>query len=243
MTVMDMVENLVIMAQEGRSEELNELRADPSIQLSHWMLACGNVSGNPQALSTDLRKMKTAEDRKNFLVDSLVKLATLSASGEENPLVQPDEPPPEPKKRRRRRSKAQMEADRLAEQEAASTSAAKAAETAAEARNVGVPVPVSAPTVTVDHLVAMLIEQGKLIEKLSSDVTDLRADLVRSYSEVCVKNVDRFDAVYDALSGLHHKANMFRAGVEGFELELIGSQTVGDTPFANACADWKGPEG
>ena len=83
------------------------------------------------------------------------------------------------------------------------------------------------------------------IKTLRKEISDVREAVreVESTSADNVKNVTFLaksaETTGDKVAKLEANLGRIKTSFEGFEAELIGSGTIGDTPFANNCADWE----
>jgi murein L,D-transpeptidase YcbB/YkuD len=75
------------------------------------------------------------------------------------------------------------------------------------------------------------------------DIAGDRLSDIESTTTDSVKNITFLaksaETTGDKVAKLEANLGRIKTSFEGFEAELIGSGTIGDTPFANNCADWE----
>ena len=171
------------------------------------------------------------EARRNMLIDKLVANANSVANAA-------TEEKPAPKKRRSRRKKVVAEAQPDLPTESPSDVAAKEAQKAefikqqqseAVANSI-----TAAEAKVIENLQAqtkLMVDIGAKIEAIQLDIAALQGSSTASarYAETMTEEVGKI------------KRNMARAkaGLTDFEVELIGSGTIGSAPFLNSTEGWE----
>ena len=213
--------DIISNVQAGNVDAIRELRDQPKLQPTSLMLAAAKLTGDAAGIAAQLRDAKSNDERLSILIEILeAKAIVISESKLSNP--EPAQEEPKPKKRRSRRKKV-VEEDSVKEIEEA-----KAAE---------------AETVSTDNKIVSLQDLDlsplkEAIEERSSNA-DLQhinlCKLLEKSTELTTKKDERDSARFNIINA---KLDMIKDAFIGFEIELIGSGAIGDTPFAKATSKW-----
>ena len=252
---------------EGNIDELNKLRT-ANIQPTLLMLAASKLTGDSQTIAAKLRELNNDNDaRVNYLVDILVGCAQQSdeassieaaKAAEKAEESAPAEEAPKPKKRRASRKRKTADADA----KAIEIAKAKEAEAQAEAQKAidkDVDAVVKARTPTdqgvADRLLDEQTQTRQAIEKIAENIFSYGAMLndltkhvgalerrIEEVAEMASSITDlskEVEGISYCATRVENNLRRIKGAFEGFEIELIGSGTLGDTPFANATQDWE----
>jgi hypothetical protein len=213
--------DIISNVQAGNVDAIRELRDQPKLQPTSLMLAAAKLTGDAAGIAAQLRDAKSNDERLSILIEILeAKAIVISESKLSNP--EPAQEEPAPKKRRSRRKKV-VEEDSVKEIEEAK---------AAEAETVST----DNKTVSLQDLDLSPLKEA--IEERSSNA-DLQhinlCKLLEKSTELTTKKDERDSARFNIINA---KLDMIKDAFIGFEIELIGSGAIGDTPFAKATSKW-----
>lgn len=207
-------DKIIAAANSGDVDALKGL-IDEDINPVNLMLAACNVNKDSAAsIAAEYRNLTSDVSRKQMLVQKLIEKAE---SVQATPAA---EEKPKPKKRSRRKVKAdtaKADADKEAEKAKFIKEQAEKAASAAISDD-------DATLKAVAALSAQVLELSAKVDSLSSMLTEL-AKISEQTNQAVAKG--------------NRNLSRVRKAFEGFEVELIGSGTVGSTPFLNATADWE----
>lgn len=211
--------DIIANVQAGNVEAIEALRNQPKLQPTALMLAAGKLTGDSAGIAVQLRDAKNNDERLTILIDILVaKAVVISESQNEEP---EPEPAPAPKKRRAsRRKKVEPVGE---EAQADAIDKAKAEEKTKEDKKV-----VSLQDIDLTPIKDAISELASIQETRHVEVTKA---VDKTKSEIA--------DLLEATQALNSKLNMIKDAFIGFEIELIGSGTIGDTPFAKATENWE----
>ena len=214
-------EGIIQAANTGDIEALEALRTQ-EINPVNLMLAAANVDkGAGGAIAEAYRKLAGDDEaRRNMLIDRLIdKAKSVAQAAAEAPA---EEEAPAPKKRRSRRKKAEPET------KPEPTDEEKEAAKAEFIKEQAAPATATAQVVDrTDEVLAAIANLAKRLEAVESQLTDVHAQgrLVEKTGET--------------VQVLSRNLGRVRNAFQDFEVELIASGTVGDTPFLKATEDWE----
>lgn len=241
------INQITSLVEEGNTTELEKLRTDASTQPTVLMLAASRLTGNSQAIAAELRQIKDPQAKRDYLTDVIIAAATSAAKAAEKAEAAPEaqEAPPKPKRKPRRKKAAEPSdaAEVSAAKEAERIAAAKAAEKAddeklMEALSARGPNPNIDVLEAVAGLHATVHSIGELVKQIGKDL-DAVSERVDALQNTCTSNAKNVEAVGSETARVGRNLTRVKAAFEGFEMELIGSGTLGDTPFAANCTDWE----
>lgn len=252
---------------EGNIDELNKLRT-ANIQPTLLMLAASKLTGDSQTIAAKLRALGNDNDaRVNYLVDVIVgcaqqsgEAASIEAAKAAEKAAEESAPAEEEKPKKRRASRKRKTAD--ADAEAIEIAKAKEAEAQAEAQEAiekDVDAVVKALTPTNQGVADRLLDEQtrtrQAIEKIAGDIFGYNAILndltkhvgalerrIEEVAEMASSITDlskEVEGISYCATRVENNLRRIKGAFEGFEIELIGSGTLGDTPFANATQDWE----
>ena len=209
-----MTPNAIInAANTGDVAALEKLRDDTDMNPVNLMLAACNVHKDQGgAIAEEYRNLPDDAARRLMLIDKLIEKAQSIASAP----VEEEAPKP---KRRSRRKKADPKPE---EQKTEEQIEAKKAEF------------VEAATVAASPAVDRTDEVLKALNVLSSRLDDIESKVNDLHAQGRVVEVTS-----DRVSQVQRNLSRIRNAFTGFEVELIGSGTVADTPFLKATEDWE----
>lgn len=254
---------------EGNIDELNKLRTasiQPTILMLVASRLTGDsqtIAAKLRELNSD------NDARVNYLVDILVDYAQQSSEAASIEAAKAAEKVEEsahaekpPKTTQRRASRKRQATTVDADAEAIEIAKAKEAEAEAEAKEAiekDVDAVVKALTPTNQGVADRLLDEQtrtrQSIEKIAgcifgynamlNDLTKHVGALERRIEEVAeiASSITDLSKEVEGISycttRIENNLRRIKGAFEGFEIELIGSGTLGDTPFANATQDWE----
>lgn len=219
--------DIISNVQAGNVGAIRELRDQPKLQPTSLMLAAAKLTGDAAGIAAQLRDAKSNDERLSILIEILeAKAIVISESKLSDP--EPVQEEPKPKKRRSRRKKV-VEEDSVKEIEEA-----KAAE--AES-NSGKDLDISLQDIDL-YIKGLHHNLRDVIEERSNNADTqhiVLCKLLEKSMELTTKKDERDSARFNIVNA---KLDMIKDAFIGFEIELIGSGAIGDTPFANATSKW-----
>lgn len=259
------VDDLLDAVKTGNIDALQALKSDKGVQPANLMLAAARLTGDAPALANALRAIKDPDERRFYLLDVLIARAqsnVIAAAVVEAPAAQvvqvaaQVDVTEEPKRRRRRAVADTPDAtdDVRAIENAKAVEASAKIENAKLAETVekAYAAPVKHGIVSIDGQDIDLIVSSvtNVVRSAIGDVTDKLSVMVQESSTAAnttqaeiVANARRVNDSIAALSAqidrVERNLDRIRNAFVGFEIELIGSGTLGSTPFADATADWE----
>jgi len=208
--------DIILAAKNGDVDTLEGLRGQ-EINPVNLMLAAANVV-NGATVAESYRSLNGDDEaRRNMMIDHLVEFAkSVSTSAPEEA-----EEKPAPKKRRSRRSSKKADETQTEikmpdeDKEKAKAEFVKAQDAVA-----------SVPTVDLSEVLGAIKELGSRLDTIEGQLSEL--------------NQTRIIEVIDERVGqVKRNLSRVRNAFQDFEVELIGSGTIGSTPFLNATHDWE----
>lgn len=218
--------DIINNVQSGNVEAIEELRKDSKLQPTALMLAAAKLTGDAAGIAAQLRDASDNDERRNILLDILCAKAVVISESKAN---EPEPEPEPPKKKRRSRRRKAPEPEVTEESSAAEIEKAKAVEAASSSGT--------------DNKVVSL--QDLDLSPLKDAIEERNATSESQHIALCKlleKSMDLTTAFAERDSArfniINAKLDMIRDAFIGFEIELIGSGAIGDTPFAKATSKW-----
>jgi len=200
---------IINSAKSGDVNALEGLRGQ-DISPVNLMLAAANVS-NGAAIAESYRNLSDDDERRNMMIDHLVEFAKTVATKEAEP-----EPAPPPKKRRSRRSakKDTSQAEINVDVEKKKAEFVKEEATAA------------APNIDLSEVIKAFESLGSRLDKIETKLDEMNQTRI-------------IEVVDERVGQIKRNLSRVKSAFQDFEVELIGSGTIGSTPFLNSTSDWE----
>lgn len=217
--------DIINNVQSGNVEAIEELRKDSKLQPTALMLAAAKLTGDAAGIAAQLRDASDNDERRTILLDILcAKAVVISESKANEP-----EPEPEPPKKKRRSRRRKPEPEVNEESSASEIEKAKAVESASGSNTDNKIV--SLQDLDLSPLKGAIEERNATAESQHIALCKL---LEKSMDLTTAKD-ERDNARFNIINA---KLDMIKDAFVGFEIELIGSGAIGDTPFAKATSKW-----
>lgn len=246
------VDDLLDAVKTGDIDALNAFKSDKSVQPANLMLAAARLTGDAPALANALRGIKDPDERRVYLIDVLIGRAQSNAVANAIAAVEPPAPVAEaveeeaPKRRRRRSAESAPAPDA----DVRAIEIAKESEELSAIENAKLAEAVSAPREAAkimslhgEDIQTIVFGVRKAVsEELTSLTRELASVSADSYTEQNAQLVNlarESSTISDRLDRIERNLARIRSAFVGFEIELIGSGTIGSTPFADATGDWE----
>lgn len=218
-------DKIIAAANSGDVDALQGLFKEDINPVNLMLAACNVNKDSAASIAAEYRNLTSDEARKSMLIQKLIEKAE---SVQATPAT---EEKPKPKKRSRRKVKAdtaKADADKEAEKAKFIKEQADKAASAV----------ISTDDTTLKAVAALSESVKFFMESLSTQVLDLSAK-VDSLSSMLTELAKISEQQAQDVAKCNRNLSRVRKAFEGFEVELIGSGTVGSTPFLNATADWE----